>query len=462
LDNNSNSTRPNIVLILADDLGYGDLSCYGQQKFSTPNIDNLARNGIKFLNHYAGSTVCAPSRSTLMTGLHTGHTPIRGNVPTSGPKRWSLPDSTRTLSKLLEEQGYKSGIFGKWGLGQLNTSAEPLNQGFKRFFGYIGHWNSHLHYPPYLYSNRKKIKLKENLNHGKGKYAPDEIHKKALKFIEKHKDSTFFLYFPTTLPHAELAAPDDIMQKYLGKYGKEKLFLGADSNQGKSWSNYNSQENPKAAFAAMMNILDTHVGEIVDKLKEHDLIENTIIIFTSDNGPHNEGGAEPWYFNSNGELRGIKRELNEGGIKVPLIVNWGNKIKKGSKTDHICANYDFFPTFMEMLGLGENSNLDGISFLPTLLGKSQKKHEYLYWEFHEKGGIQAVRLGKWKGIRLKMSKDQNAPIRLLNLNSDPKEKKNLALKHPEIVSKIDRIMKHEHKMTEDFRFGFEQPVSTEK
>ncbi|WP_282072499.1 arylsulfatase, partial [Polaribacter atrinae] len=325
------SNKPNIIYILADDLGYGDLSSYGQTKFSTPNIDKLAKEGILFTQHYAGATVCAPSRSSLMTGLHTGNTPIRGN------KALELPSKTKTLAEFLKDNGYKTGGFGKWGLGSANAEGSPLQQGFDSFFGYYSQRLAHHYYPDYLWENDNKVILKGNQGLNKKEYAPNLIHKKALSFIDDHKAAPFFLYYPSIIPHAELFAPKEYLDKFKGKFKLEKNYKGTDDGELYKKGRYGSQPNSHAAFVAMITLLDDQVGEIVQKVKDLGLEENTIFIFTSDNGPHKEGGADPDYFNSNGNLKGYKRDLYEGGIRVPMIAKWKGKITAGTTTNHPSA-----------------------------------------------------------------------------------------------------------------------------
>ena len=379
---------PNIIYILADDLGYGDLSCYGQTNFTTPNIDALAAQGMKFTQHYSGSTVCAPSRSALMTGLHTGHTPIRGNKEVQPEGQYPLPDEIITVAEMLKAKGYSTGVFGKWGLGYPGSEGDPLNQGFDTFFGYNCQRLGHNYYPYHLWANRDSIVLNENLGKSDGIYAPELIHAQTLKFLEDNRERPFFLYVPTIIPHAELAAPETYMQKHREKYPPEKMYKGIDEGLQFNLGPYRSQKDSHAAFAAMINLLDDQVGEIMDKVSELGLCNNTIIVFTSDNGPHEEGGADPHYFDSNGPLKGVKRDLYEGGIRVPMIVSWPGTIEPNGKTDHVSAFWDVFPTLSEIVGITESNNLDGISFLPTLLQKgNQKQHDYLYWEFHEKGGV---------------------------------------------------------------------------
>ena len=437
--------RPNIIYILADDLGYGDLSCYGQMKFSTPNIDKLAQKGMIFTQHYSGSTVCAPSRSVLMTGQHTGNTPIRGN------KKLPLPAESITLAEILKEKGYVSGAFGKWGMGSIGSEGDPLNQGFDRFYGYIDQNLAHSYYPYFLWDDREKVILNGNKGKATGDYSPNLIHEKALDFLDKNKNNPFFLYYPSTIPHAELVAPKSYMDKYKGTLGPDVPYKGVDDGPKYRKGPSGSQEFPHAAFAAMINLFDDQVGEIMHKVEELGLADNTLIIFSSDNGPHKEGGADPDYFDSNSIYRGYKRDLYEGGIRVPMIASWPNKIKSNTKTEHISAFWDVLPTIADLLDLKVEENIDGISFLPTLLGtKPQKEHEYLYWEFHERRGRQALRYGKWKLVRYNVN--ESGDYELYNLELDPSETKNVIKNHPKMAKKLIDQLNKSRTPSEVFQF----------
>ncbi len=450
--------KPNIVYILADDMGYGDLSCYGQQRFSTPNIDKLAETGIKFTQHYAGTTVCAPSRSSLMTGQHTGHTFIRGNKEWQPEGQYPLEAEAYTLAEALKDAGYATGAFGKWGLGYPGSEGDPNNQGFDEFFGYNCQRLAHNYYPYYLWHNQEKVILEENQGMQTGQYAPDVIHRQALRFIENNKNKPFFMFYPTTIPHAELFAPEKYMEKHRGKYNPENEFKGVDDGEEYRLGPYGSQPESHAAFAAMINVLDDCVGEIVAKLKELGIYENTIIIFTSDNGPHLEGGADPDYFSSNGIFRGYKRDLYEGGIRVPMLAVWEGKIEPGSVTNHISAFWDVYPTVAEITGAKAPENMDGISFLPTLLGQpKQKQHDYLYWEFHELGGRKALRKGDWKLVNNNVYSPVKTTVELYNLIKDPGEQNNLAEEHPELVKEFEILMKSAH--VESNVFPFDKRIS---
>ena len=445
--------RPNFVYIVADDLGYGDLGCYGQKDIRTPNLDRMAREGMIFTQHYSGSTVCAPSRSCLMTGLHTGHTPVRGNKEYQPEGQHPLPADAVTVAEVLKRAGYATGAFGKWGLGYPGSEGDPNNQGFDEFYGYNCQRYAHNYYPYFLRHNDKKVMLPGNEGRKTEQYGPDLIQEQTLKFIEANKDRPFFLFVPHVIPHAELFVPeDDIVKSYRGKF-PEKPYKGTDDGPNYKIGGYGSVETPRANFAAMITRLDRHVGEIVDKLRQLGLDKSTLVMFTSDNGPHGEGGANPGYFNSSGGLRGMKRDLYEGGIRVPMIAWWPGIIQAGSRSEHVSAFWDVMPTLAELADADAPADIDGISFAPTLLGKPQKEHQYLYWEFHEQGGRQAVREGKWKAIRLQVKRDPNGPLELYDLQADPQEKNDVASQHPEIVDRMAQIMTEAHTDSEVFLFG---------
>jgi len=454
-DDTQDSLRPNFIYILADDLGYGDLSCYGQKRFATPHLDQLASAGIRFTRHYSGSTVCAPSRSVLMTGLHTGHTPVRGNQEVKPEGQWPLADSVITLAESLKEAGYVTGAFGKWGLGFPGSEGDPVNQGFDLFFGYNCQRYAHRYYPEYLWENEEKVMLPGNDWSSTETYAPDVIQEKTLEFIRNNRDTSFFAYLPIVIPHAELIVPEDeILQLYLGKYPEEPYVgrPGADYGPDMVIGMYCSQENPHATFAAMVHRIDLYVGQIVELLEELGIAENTLIMFTSDNGPHREGGADPEFFHSSAGLRGIKRDLYEGGVRVPMIAYWPGTIEEGRVSDHVSAFWDVFPTLSDLTGF-EMQQSDGISFLPTLLGEEQPTHKFLYWEFHERGGKQAILSDPWKAVRLGVGKDPDGPLELYNLDEDPFEENNVADKHPELVEKFATMMKEERIPSAKFNFG---------
>nr|MCU0409263.1 arylsulfatase [Bacteroidales bacterium] len=356
------------------------------KKFSTPNIDRLAAEGMLFTRHYSGCTVSAPSRSALMTGQHTGHTPVRGNKNWDPEGNWPLEAKAFTVAEMLKTRGYATGAFGKWGLGYIDTEGDPNKQGFDKFYGYNCQSLAHNYYPDHLWNNHDIVLLPENSGSAKGKYSADLIHKAALDFMAENRNKNFFLFYPTTIPHAELFAKEEYMAKFRGKYLPEKSFTGVDSGPTFRKGPYGSQPEGHAAFAAMVAQLDDYVGELLAKLAELGIVENTIVIFASDNGPHLEAGADPDYFNSNGGLRGYKRDMYEGGIRCPLLVRWPAQVKPGKKSDHISAFWDIMPTLAEITGAEIPVAIDGISFLPALKGRKQDKHEYLYWEFHEQGG----------------------------------------------------------------------------
>ena len=422
--------RPNIIYILADDLGYGDLSCYGQKRFRTPYIDNLAEEGMRFTNHYSGSTVCAPARCCLMTGMHSGHARVRGNYET-GPHGWGacleLRPEDLTVAECLKTAGYATGVFGKWSLGVAETTGAPWKKGFDRFFGYLNQGRAHFYYPEYLMRDDRREVLPGNRRDGRSHYSHDLIFDEALKFIDSNRASPFFLYWAVTIPHAELLVPETDLEPFRGRYS-ETPYTG---------DHYGSQETPRAAFAAMVSRLDRDIGRLVARLREWELDRDTVILFSSDNGPHREGGHDPDFFNSSGPFRGIKRDLYEGGIRVPLIVRWPGRIKPGAVSDHVSAFWDVMPTLCEIARTALPDGIDGISFLPVLFNRRQPEHQWLYWEFHENPTTnQAVRFGRWKGVRHSPA----APVELYDLYQDPGETVDLSAQHPEIAAKIERLM----------------------
>lgn len=458
------TSKPNIIYILADDLGYGDLSVYGQKKFRTPNIDKLAEQGLLFTQHYSGSTVCAPSRSALMTGMHTGHTPIRGNKSNTEEGQFPIKAGALTVAEVLKKAGYTTGAFGKWGLGFIGTEGDPNKQGFDKFYGYNCQGQAHRYYPTHLWDNQQKVVLEGNDTKNTVEYAPDLIHKKALDFIKSNAERPFFLYVPSVIPHAELIVPkDSIWNRFENTYEEKPWGNDKSTNRRRKGNDYGadnyhpkgyaSQEKPRATFAAMVSRLDKQVGEIVQLLQQLGISENTLIIFTSDNGPHMEGGADPDFFNSSGIVRGRKRDLYEGGIRVPMIVKWPSTIKPNQKTDHISAFWDILPTLAELAGAEIPKDIDGISMVPTLKGiNNQPKHKHLYWEFHEQNGKQAVRFEDWKGIRLNVYDNPKAPIELYDLSKDIKELNNVADENPEIVAQIETLMETSRTDNPDFPF----------
>ncbi|WP_422080465.1 arylsulfatase [Ulvibacterium sp.] len=458
------TSKPNIVYILADDLGYGDLSIYGQKRFRTPNIDKLAKQGLLFTQHYSGSTVCAPSRSALMTGMHTGHTPIRGNKSNAEEGQFPIKEEALTVAEVLKQAGYATGAFGKWGLGFIGTEGDPNKQGFDQFYGYNCQGQAHRYYPTHLWDNDQKVVLDGNDTKNTVLYAPDLIHRKALDFIKSNAGRPFFLYVPSVIPHAELIVPKDSIWETFENTFEEKPW-GENNSSGSRWKGndygsddyhpkgYASQEKPRATFAAMVSRLDRQIGEIVQLLDQLGIAENTLVIFTSDNGPHMEGGADPDFFNSSGIVRGRKRDLYEGGIRVPMIAKWHGTIEPNRKTHHISAFWDILPTLAELVGAEIPENIDGISMILTLKNTNgQQKHKHLYWEFHEQNGKQAVRLNDWKGVRLNVYDNPDAPIELYDLSKDVKELHNVAGEHPEIVSEMEALMKSSRTDNPDFPF----------
>jgi len=438
--------KPNIVFILADDLGWGDLSCYGQQLFSTPNIDSLAQCGMRFTQCYSGTTVSAPSRSCLITGTHSGHTPIRGNLELDPEGQFPLPEGSASIFQDMKAAGYTTGAFGKWGLGYIGTTGDPQQQGVDQFYGYNCQLLAHSYYPDHLWENDHRIELDTAMPYGQGAYAPDLIHRKALEFLDQAVSAgkPFFIWYPTTIPHAELLVPEDsIMVGFRGRY-PETPFHGVDDGPFFRKGGYCSQEYPHAAFAAMVTRLDSYVGSIVQRLKDLGVYDNTLIIFSSDNGPHKEGGADPDFFNSNGPWRGYKRDVYEGGIRVPLIVSWKGHVVAGSSSAFMCSFWDLMPTFRELTGSASTRGLDGVSILPLLEGRGgQKEHDYLYFEFQELGGRQAVRQGPWKLVHLDI-RSEHPRFELYNLDSDPGETTDLSASHPDVLERLQALMREAH------------------
>ncbi len=444
-------TRPNIVFILADDLGYGDLGCYGQEKIATPHLDALAAQGMRFTQFYAGTTVCAPSRSSLMTGQHTGHTFIRGNKEIEPEGQYPLADSVQTFAQLLQEGGYRTGAFGKWGLGMVGTSGAPDQKGFDEFFGYNCQRQSHRYYPTHLWQNNERVVLEGNDLQHKAVYAPELIQQRTLAFIEDNKDRPFFLFIPTVLPHAELQGPEDEhYRRYAGRFN-EQPHQGNGYGPEATIAGYASVADPRATFAAMVSRMDAYVGQVLAKLDALGLADNTLVVFSSDNGSHREGGADPEFFNSGGGLRGNKRDLYEGGIRVPFIARWPGHIAAGSTSAYTGAFWDIMPTVVELARLQAPRYTDGVSILPTLLGDTaaQKQHRYLYWEFHESGGRQAVRKGDWKAVRLNV-KSGEPKVTLYDLANDPAERNDVAGMHADLVAELTADMDQAHRESSVF------------
>ncbi len=468
-------TKPNIIYILADDLGYGDVGCYGQQKIETPNIDALAKEGRRFTQHYAFA-VCAPSRYLLMTGINSGKAYIRGNdewtergdvwnfkAVEANPfleGQWPIPDSTITIAKVLKKAGYTTGIVGKWGLGAPFTAGTPNHQGFDYFYGFICQRQDHTYYPGHLWENENRVPLNNNvvdpnIKFPKDKdplneknyevyqqkdYAPDFLIKAAINFIDKNAEKPFFLYYPSPLPHVSLQAPQKWIDYYHKKFGDEKPFLGGS---------YFPCRYPRATYAAMISTLDEQIGEIVKELKAKGIYDNTIIMFCSDNGPSFESvGVDGKFFNSAGHFKSEygwgKGFLHEGGIREPFIVEWPGKIKAGSISNMISATIDMMPTLCDLLKIQSPKNINGISMLPEILGKEQKhQHNYLYFEYPEYGGQLAIRMNNWKGIILNIMKG-NMQWQLFDLNTDIQEQHDVAAEHPDIIKKMEAIAKKEH------------------
>jgi arylsulfatase A len=442
--------KPNVVFILADDLGYGDIGAYGQKLIETPHLDALASSGMKFNQFYAGTSVCAPSRAALLTGKHTGHTDVRGNYEIEPEGQLPLPDSAYTVGELFKSVNYSTGVFGKWGLGYPGSEGVPRKQGFDRFFGYNCQRESHNFFPGHLWDNDREHAC-SNTPADQREYAPELIQEQALKFIQTNADKPFFLFLTYTLPHAalQLKKDDKLLEHYKRKFREEPVEIPVPWN-GKG---YQPQPFPKSAYAAMVSKLDQYVGEVILKLKALGLEKETLIVFTSDNGPHQEGGNRPEHFNSSGGFRGIKRDLYEGGIRVPMIVSWPGVIRTGATSEFAGASWDFLPTFAEILGQPAPTAVDGISIFPTLKSENQKrKHDFLYWEFHEDGGRQAVRIGDWKGVRLNVKSDPAGPLQLYNLAADPFESTDVSTSHPDVVKEILQVMEREHLENQHFPF----------
>jgi arylsulfatase A-like enzyme len=423
-------TAPNILLIQADDLGYGDLSAYGQSRFKTPSLDRIAENGIRFTQYYAGSTVCAPSRTALMTGLHTGHAWIRGNgeIP--------LRDEDITVAMALRAAGYRTAVIGKWGLGRPGTTGQPDRKGFEYSFGFLDHRHAHRQFTDHLYRDSAPVQTDLASD-----YVNDLFTRETRAFIERDDTRPFFVYLNYTVPHAELRVPDDALAAATGRYPEDKPYANAAADErAAGWQDvslgYRSQPAPRAAFAAMIERMDRDIGGIVDLLRARGVENRTLIMFVSDNGPHQEGGADPVFFKSSGGLRGIKRDLYEGGIRVPMIAQWPGTIPAGRVSDAPWAHWDMFPTLAELSGAATPANLDGRSMARLLGGEAAGAHEPMYWEFHERGFQQAARMGDWKAIRLK----RDAPLELYDLETDPFETTNVATNHPDVVAKMEAYL----------------------
>ncbi len=424
---------PNIVFILADDLGYGDLGCYGQQKVKTPNIDTFAAEGTRFTQCYAGSTVCAPSRCCLMTGYHTGHARVRGNalVPL-------LPEDV-TVAEVLKGAGYHTALIGKWGLGEPDTTGIPNRQGFDYFFGYLNQAHAHNYYPDHLWRNEEKVPLEGNVLGEKkgvskqcGQYSHDLFTDEALSFLDRAGEAPFFLYLAYTIPHANnergAAEGDGMEVPDYGSYGEQP------------WP------DPERGRAAMIERLDRDVGRFMRKLNDLGLDENTLVFFTSDNGPHREGGVNPDFFDSSGPLRGIKRDLYEGGIRVPGIARWPGRVPAGLVSDQVWAFWDFLPTAADLAGAKAPEGIDGVSIVPALIDGKSIEHPPLYWEFHEGGYKRAVRMGNWKGVKVK----PDLPLELYDMTSDIGEDRDVAADQPDIVEQTEVFMEGARTFSEEW------------
>jgi arylsulfatase A len=428
---------PNVLLIQADDLGYGDLSAYGQTRFQTPALDRLAREGIRFTHYYAGSTVCAPSRTTLMTGRHTGHAWIRGNGGMPGGDVPLRPEDV-TIAEVLRGAGYRTAVIGKWGLGQPGTTGQPDRQGFDYAFGFLDHRHAHRQFTDHLWRNGERVATDVDRD-----YVNDLFTQEAAAFIERNDGRPFFLYLNYTVPHAELRVPADSLAQFKGQF-PEQPFVNTAADARLTGARpdvptlgYRSQSEPRAAFAAMIVRMDRDIGRLVDLIRARDLERRTLILFISDNGPHQEGGGDPVYFKSAGGLRGIKRDLYEGGIRVPMIARWVGVIPAGTVSHHPWAHWDVLPTLAEIARTRVPSDLDGMSMLRALRGEPQPTHRFFYWEFHERGFQQAVRMSQWKALRLKAGD----PLEVYDLEADPREVRNVADANPEVVAKIEAYLR---------------------
>ncbi len=461
--------RPNFVFVLADDLGYGDLGCYGQTKIETPNVDRLAREGMRFTRHYAGNAVCAPSRCVLMTGRHPGHAWIRDNREVQPEGQSPLPAGTVTLARVLREHGYATGAFGKWGLGAPESEGDPFNQGFDRFYGYNCQRQAHNYFPTYLWDNARRETLDNPVfspyqklpptadpnspasytDYTARTYAPDRIAEQALAFIREHRSQPFFLFFPTTIPHLALQAPEDALAAYAGRW-PETPYRG---DRG-----YLPNRTPRAAYAAMVTRLDRYVGQMLALVRELGLDERTVFVFTSDNGPlYDElGGTDEAFFQSAGGLRGRKGSLHEGGVRVPCVVRWPGKVKPGTTCDRVTGFEDWLPTMLDLAGLTNAGppGVDGISFAPTLRGRPQPARPFLYREFPGYGGQQALWVGPWKAIRTGLGKASSLqPLALYDLANDPGESRNVASTQARLAARLNRLMDTQHSPSELFPLG---------
>jgi len=449
---------PNIVFILADDLGMFEVGCYGQKLIKTPNIDKLAESGMKFTRFYSGCPVCAPARCTLMTGKHLGHATVRNNVQFKKGEEGQFPIRAEdvTITELLKAKGYATGAMGKWGLGNWDTTGSPMKHGFDLFFGYNCQAHAHSHYPKHIYRNEERIELKDNDGKTGKQYTQDLFEAEALGFIDKNKAKPFFLYLPFTVPHVAVQVPEDSLTEYKGKLGDDPAY---DGKKG-----YQPHPAPHAGYAAMVTRMDRTIGRIMEKLKELKLDGNTLVIFTSDNGPtHNVGGADSTFFKSAGNLRGFKGSVYEGGIRVPFIASWPGRIPAGSSTDGRFYFPDVLPTLCSVAGADIPKDTDGISFWVTLTASGQQKpHDFLYWEFPAYGGQQAVIADNWKAVRQGLGKGV-VKTELYDLSKDESETTDMAAKNPEVLARLEKLMKEQHTPSADFPLqAIDQPAKKKK
>ncbi len=451
--------KPNVVLIIADDLGHAELGCYGQKKIRTPNLDRMAADGMRFTSFYAGSPVCAPSRCTLLTGKHAGHAHVRDNREVKPEGQTPIPSSEVTIAELLKSKGYATAGMGKWGLGFPGSAGDPLKQGFDHFFGYNCQRHAHNHYPTYLWDDDRRITLEGNPGGATGKqYSHDLFEARALAYLAENKDRPFFLYLPFTVSHLALQVPEDSLAEYRGKFDDRPY----DGKQG-----YQPNATPRETYAAMVTRLDRTVGRILARIKELGIDDETLVLFTSDNGPThaNVGGADSKFFESAGTLRGLKGSVYEGGIRVPLIARWPGKVKAGSTSDFVGYFPDLMPTLLDVIGDSEilPPNLDGLSFAPTLLGNAaeQKSHPFLYWEFASYGGQQALRYGKWKVVCQNLAKGAHE-VELYDLEQDPDEHSDVANMHPLTMERIRAILKEQHVRSALFPLPTVDPAPSRK
>lgn len=440
-DTKSGQRLPNIVLIISDDLGVGELGCYGQKIIQTPNIDALAARGVRFVEAYSGSCVCAPSRCSLLTGFHTGHSAIRDNKELTPVGQQPLPPESVTIATLLKQRGYATALIGKWGLGPPGSSGDPAKHGFDLFFGYLCQRHAQNHFPSFLYRNSEIVKLIGNQDHptrgetSGGIYAPDLFRDEAEKFISDNKANPFFLLFATPVPHLALQVPEDSLAQYKGKLTDAPY----DGSKG-----YLPHETPHAAYAAMVSRMDRDVGRLLEKLEQLGLADNTLVIFTSDNGPSYTGGTDSAFFESAAGRRGLKGQLYEGGIRVPLIVSWPGKVRQGAASAAVTGNWDLFSTIAAFAGLEPGAlpkGLDGIDLSAQLVRDAPlAAREPLYWEYADGGGWQAARIGAIKGVRRNAKKNPDGPLEVYDLSNDPGEKHDIAAEHPELVERLGAVM----------------------